>query len=238
MGQRSPLVTLAATAIGLVALLVVNSTQTTTGSPPPAGDVTTAPITAAPTTTTPTNATATSPSRPRKTTGTPPTTPSQPVAAVYAGRTEGREATLAIAVKGGQAAAYLCDGSRVEAWLTGTRTANRLTLRSRAGDQLVGIVTPSTITGSTVTGTVAVRGQSLLFEISEADPPAGLYRARTKSRGAVATIGWIVLADGSQVGIDNDGTPGPAPPLDPLRGTAVVDGVPVTARAVAGDETF
>ena len=31
MGQRSPLVTLAATAVGLVALLVVNSTQT--GSP-------------------------------------------------------------------------------------------------------------------------------------------------------------------------------------------------------------
>jgi hypothetical protein len=47
-----------------------------------------------------------------------------------------------------------------------------------------------------------------------------------------------VLPDGSQVGIDNDGTPAPAPRLDPQSGVATVDGAAVTASSVAGDETF
>jgi hypothetical protein len=132
-------------------------------------------------------------------------------------------------VKGGRAVAYLCDGRRVEAWLTGTQAAGRLTLRSKAGEQLTG-----TLTAEAVTGTVTVRGRRVSFEIGRAAPPAGLYRART----ARNTIGWIVLSDGSQVGIDNDGTPAPAPPLDPSSSTATVGGTAVTATSITGDETF
>jgi hypothetical protein len=156
--------------------------------------------------------------------------PSKELVGVFAGRTGGREATLAIAVKGGRAAAYVCDGRRVEAWLTGTQTAGRLTLRSRSGERLAG-----TLAGTTVTGTVTLHGRTLRFTIGRAGPPAGLYRARTANK---ATIGWIVLPDGSQVGIDNDGTPVPAPPLDPQSGTATVDGSTVTATSITGDETF
>ena len=63
---------------------------------------------------------------------------------------------------------------------------------------------------------------------------AGLYRARNSTR----TIGWIVLPNGQQVGVDDDGTPAPAPPLDPANRTATVDGVSVTALTITGDETF
>lgn len=216
MGQRSPLVTLAAAAVGLVALLVVNSTQTGTLASPPA---------AAPATTTPSpDPTPTAPPP------TPTATPTQPqVAAVFTGRTTGRDATLAIAVKGGKAVAYVCDGRSVEAWLTGTHDGGRLVLRSKSGERLT-----ATLSAEAVTGTVTVRGRQLAFTIDQAGPPAGLYRARTSSN----TIGWIVLPDGSQVGVDNDGTPAPAPPLDAASGTATVGGSPVTATSITGDETF
>ncbi|TCC48766.1 hypothetical protein E0H75_19530 [Kribbella capetownensis] len=228
MGQRSPLVTLAAAAVGLVALLVVNSTQTTsTGPASSEAAVTSAPVTP-PNTARP--AASPPPTNPQPTaTKQAAPTPTQQVAVVYAGRTANREASLAIAVKGGRAAAYVCDGRRVEAWLTGTRTGDALALRSRAGDRVVG-----TLGNGQVTGTVTVHGRTLRFTISKADPPAGLYRAKTSAN----TIGWIVLADGSQVGIDNDGTPAPAPPLDPSTGTSTVGGTAVTATSVTGDETF
>lgn len=227
MGQRSPLVTLAAAAVGLVALLVVNSTQTTsTGAASSGAVVTSVPVTP-PNTGRPTTSPPPSSPQPTATKQAAPT-PSQ-VAVVYAGRTANREATLAVAVKGGRAAAYFCDGRSIEAWLTGTRTGNDLTLRSRGGDRLV-----ANLDTGQVTGTVTVHGRTLRFTIDKADKPAGLYRAKTSGN----TIGWIVLADGSQVGIDNDGTPAPAPPLDPSTGTSTVGGTPVTATSVTGDETF
>jgi hypothetical protein len=217
MGQRSSLVTLAATAVGLVAFLVVNSTQT--GNPTPAGTPT-AQATTLPTTpdTTP------PPSAPTPRT----TTPTKPPA-VYAGRTNEREASLAIATKGDRAAAYVCDGRSLEAWLIGTYRNGRLVLRSKAGERLT-----AAITNNTAAGTFTLRGHTLRFSIAKAGPPAGLYRARNST----STIGWIVLPDGKQVGVDNDGTPAPAPPLDTSSRAATVNGVPLTAQAVVGDETF
>ncbi|TDO35185.1 hypothetical protein EV643_12471 [Kribbella sp. VKM Ac-2527] len=229
MGQRSPLVTLAAAAAGFVVLLVVNSTQNTASTAPPAaGEATTAPASTAPATTAPATPPPSSP--PTSAATTPTATATNEVAAVYAGRTDGREATLAVAVKGGRAVAYVCDGRRVEAWLTGTYVSGRLALRSRAGDVLTG-----NLAGDAVSGTVTVRGRDLDFAIDKADPPAGLYRAKTTSS---SVIGWIVLPDGTQVGIENDGTPGPAPQLDPASGSATVGGTTVTADSIAGDETF
>ncbi|MGW7682971.1 hypothetical protein ACWGID_19710 [Kribbella sp. NPDC054772] len=217
MGQRSPLVTLAATAVGLVALLVVNSTQ---AAGPPGYAAT--PASASPTPTpepTPTP-TATQPTPPAQ------TTPAQKTV-VYIGRTTGREATLAIAVKGTRSVAYICDGRRLEAWLTGTATPGRLTLKARTGEHLTGATT-----ANAAAGTLTLNGRTLRFAARPAGPPAGLYRARNST----ATIGWIVLPDGSQVGIDNDGTPAPAPPLDPTTRSATVNGAQVTAQPITGDE--
>ncbi|TDW92156.1 hypothetical protein [Kribbella sp. VKM Ac-2566] len=225
MGRRSPLVTLAATAVGLVVLLAVNSTVTGNTDLTQTGGATPTPTA---TTTTPAATPSTTPSTPSTTppqTATPPTQPT----AVYVGRTTGREATVAIAVKNGRAVAYVCDGRRLEAWLTGPFRDNQVVLRSRTGERLV-----AAIGAKSATGSLTLHGRTLRFAISVAGPPAGLYRSASKSR----TIGWIVLPDGSQVGVDNDGTPAPAPRLDPERGVASVGGVRVTAQPITGDETF
>ncbi|RZT16901.1 hypothetical protein EV649_4436 [Kribbella sp. VKM Ac-2569] len=219
MGQRSPLVTLAATAVGLVGLLVVNSTQT---DAPAAVQTEAAGPTSAPTTPPPTTPTTAAPTTPEQ-------TPAAQNPVVYVGRTAGREATLAVAVKGAKAVAYVCDGRRVEAWLTGTFAAGKLVLRSRTGERLTGVATAKAASGE-----LTLRGRSLRFTATLAGPPAGLYRAKNTT----STIGWIVLPDGSQVGIDNDGTPAAAPPLDPATRSATVNGAAVTAQAIAGDETF
>ena len=229
MGQRSPLVTLAATAVGLVAFLVVNSTQT--GNPTPTSNP--APVATPAGTVTP----SASPSAtPQTVPQTVPRTPIKPAStapaeppAVYAGRTNEREASLAIATNDDRAAAYVCDGRRLEAWLTGIYRNGQLVLRSKTGERLTG-----TVTDTTATGTFTLSGRTLRFAIPKAGPPAGLYRARNST----STIGWIVLPDGKQVGVDNDGTPGPAPPLDTTTRAATVNGVAVTAQAVIGDETF
>lgn len=226
MGQRSALVTLAATAVGLVGLLVVNSTQTNTPAATPAAEQSaSAGPTSAPTTTAPTPPAQTTPTptSPAPTATVTPPAAQNPV--VYVGRTAGREATLAVAVKGAKAVAYICDGHRVEAWLTGTFTSGQLVLRSRTGERLTGVA---------ASGELTLRGRSLRFTATLAGAPAGLYRASNST----STIGWIVLPDGSQVGIDNDGTPAAAPPLDTATRSATVNGAAVTAQSIAGDETF
>jgi hypothetical protein len=227
VAHRSPLLTLAAVAVGIVVMLVVDSTQST-GGPSPYG----APSPAA--STTPTVPPATTAPVPTKA----PTTPVPPVpriASVYAGRTAGHYATLAIAVAGGRAAAYLCDGHRVEAWFTGTVRGGRLQLASRQGARLTGTLDARR---TSVTGIVTVGGRKVSYRITKAVAPAGLYRARARVRNAVTTIGWIVFGNGAQVGIAQDGTPAPAPRLDPVRRRAVLDGVTVTARRVSGYDTF
>ncbi|HEY3561508.1 MAG TPA: hypothetical protein VGL05_28785 [Kribbella sp.] len=222
--------TLAAAGAGLVALLLVNSTltgaSTYTGGAPTSTSATTPALP-----TTPTQSTGPSPSiAPSPPSQTPPrTTPVRQVVAVYAGHLQGGPAGLAIAVKGGRSVAYYCDGRRVESWLTGTESAGRVALRSKTGDRLAG-----TAAATSVTGVVTVGGQRLPFTMPKVGPPAGLYRAKTSS----STIGWIVLPNGKQVGIDDDGTPGPAPPLVPQSGTARLGGTTVAVTSITGDETF
>jgi hypothetical protein len=214
----------------LVAFLVVNSTQTgnsTTASNPaptatPQGTVIPSESPTAPSPTTPPP---TAPQTPTK----PASTAPAKLPAVFAGRTNEREASLAIATKGERAAAYVCDGRSLEAWLVGTYRNGQLVLRSKTGERLT-----AAVTGNTATGTFTLSGRTLRFAVAKAGPPAGLYRARNST----STIGWIVLPDGKQVGVDNDGTPAPAPPLDTTTRAASVNGVPVTARAIVGDETF
>lgn len=150
-------------------------------------------------------------------------------AVVYVGRTAGREATVAVAVKGQRAVAYVCDGVRLEAWLSGGVTGGPLKLQSKTGERLTG-----TVSVRNVVGELTLQGRTLRFSATPAGRPAGLYRAKNSK----STIGWIVLPNGDQVGIDNDGTPAAAPRLDPASGGATVGGVKVTAQPVAGDESL
>ena len=59
-----------------------------------------------------------------------------PAKIVYAGRTRDGSAAIAVAIRGQRAAAYLCDGRNVEAWLTGTVDGDEIELRGKDGTRL------------------------------------------------------------------------------------------------------
>lgn len=146
---------------------------------------------------------------------------------VYAGRTEAGSVAIAVAILGQKAAAYLCDGNDVEAWLRGTVKGDEISLTGKNGETL-----EARLAGSALSGEVEIGDEKLDFTLREAKPPAGLYRAK----GSKTTIGWIKLPDGSLVGIQTTGeTSGPAPEFDPDNPEVTVDGEPLQGEPVTGD---
>jgi hypothetical protein len=226
MNNRGPLLTLSAVVVLALVLFGVNMASTgdtVTQGQPRYGTTTGSPATTTP----PPPTAATTPTQ----TATEREAPA--LKGTYAGRTAGNEATVAIAAKGGRAVAYLCDGKRVEAWLRGTVTGRRLVLRGRGGS-LTGA-----LQSGAIFGTIELGGRKWPYSAQPAERPAGLYRADAAVRGVQRRIGWIVLQDGRQVGVESDGTTtSAAPPLNPDRREASVDGVRVRAESVDGDEQF
>ncbi len=160
-----------------------------------------------------------------------PAAPTFPAEAMYSGDATGSDLAIAVAVKGKQASAYLCDGDDVEDWLKGTAEAGKLELTSKQGESSL----TAELKGKRLTGTVEFRGNSLPFSIAVAAPPAGLYRGENGK----TTIGWIILPNGKQVGIANSGGDEvPAPELDPGMGYVTIDGMRVDAEQVEGDTTW
>ncbi|HVL85750.1 MAG TPA: hypothetical protein VM367_15905 [Pseudonocardia sp.] len=166
----------------------------------------------------------------------PPTSDAPPAVdeVVYAGRSAGDEVTVAIAVSGGRAVGYVCDGAAIEAWLEGTVSGAEVRLAS--GDGSVSVTGSLDETASL--GTVSVAEREWSYAADAVEAPAGLYEGRADVRGVANRIGWIVLDDGSQVGLlDAGGRTGPAPPLDPADPDGVeIDGVPVAVTTVGGDD--
>ncbi|MDQ4118685.1 MAG: hypothetical protein M3235_17240 [Actinomycetota bacterium] len=155
-----------------------------------------------------------------------------PAEAVYTGRSSGDEVTVAIAVRGGRAAAYVCDGASVEVWLDGAVNGPTLTLARDAAR-----ITANPDGTDAVFGRVRVDGRDRPYTAQIAPPPAGLYEGRQAGSGGADTrVGWIVLPDGDVVGVlDSGGDTRPAPALDLDRGGATVDGTFVPAEPVSGD---
>jgi len=149
----------------------------------------------------------------------------------YAGRTEDRRLTVAVAVKDGRAVAYVCDGKRVESWLEGRLDGAALTLSGRNDAKLTG-----TVGQDRTVGTFTANGRSWTFTARGVDSPAGLYEGRA-TRGVTARIGWVVEQDGTVTGVVNrDGATAAAPRLDPADPAGVtLDGVPVEVRSLGGD---
>jgi hypothetical protein len=218
--HRSPLVTLAAVALAFVIMFTVNMLS----GPPGSSSTGSAGPTAAPTS-------AAGPQQTASATPSASETPEDsefPEQVVYAGRTDDGPAAIAVAVLGNQAAAYVCDGRNVESWFRGTVEGGRLSLKSKSGEAL-----QAELDGDHLKGTVQIKNDTQKFEINEASRPAGLYRAR----GSKTTIGWIVLEDGSQVGVQTTGADSSAAPqLDPDNPQVMVDGESLDAAAVKGDE--
>jgi len=228
--HRSPLITLAAVAVAFAIMFIINmsvsppggsSTGTATPPPAPATAVTNSP---APQTSETSAASASaSPSKSVEES-------KFPNKIVYAGRAEDGAGAMAVAVLGTQAAAYFCDGRSVESWFRGAVQGGDISLKSKDG----GILQAS-LDGDHLKGALRIKNQRVKFEINEAKKPAGLYRAR----GSKTTIGWIVLEDGSEVGVQTtDQNSTAAPELDPENPQVTVDGEKLNAAPVNGDEAL
>jgi serine/threonine-protein kinase len=138
----------------------------------------------------------------------------------YAGKVEGGAATLAIAVKDGQAIAYLCNGRNIESWLQGSASGGQLTLTGLKEGSLTG-----TYGNGRAAGTVSSGGKQYTFKIGVVSPPSGLYRLSTMVAGAKLSGGWIrIPPNDEQVGMVyiGDSAQG-APPIN-SNGEVVING--------------
>jgi hypothetical protein len=218
MKIRSPIVTLLVGAGLAGVLLVLDARASSDAQERAAAAATTPTATASATATATPTVTTSTPSAPAATTAP---TSTKPV--TYAGHLKG-SGSVAVVVRGEKAVAYMCDSrNRVEAWMQGSATDGKVNLSGRHGAQLTG-----TATDTRLTGTVKVEGMSWTFSVKSVQPPSGLYRASAKVRGAQVIGGWIVLDDGTQVGLTSTGEEGehpePAPSLDTSTLSVTVDG--------------
>jgi hypothetical protein len=224
MKIRSPIVTLLVGATTAGVMLVLDARASSDAQERVAAAAATTTATAS---VTPTVTTSASPSGAPTATTAPVST--KPV--TYAGHLKGT-GSVALVVRGDKAVAYMCDSRNgVEAWMQGSASDGKVNLSGRHGAQLT-----ATVTGNRLTGTVKVEGMTWTFSVRSVKPPSGLYRASAKVRGAEVIGGWIVLDDGTQVGLTSTGEEGehptPAPSLDTSTRSVTVDGVTLNPAPV------
>ena len=158
-----------------------------------------------------------------------------PARANYAGEVNGGGASVAISIHHGQAIAYVCNGSVIEAWLKGTAVNGHLTIPGKGHARL-----SATYRSKRAVGHVIAHGVRYTFSAPAVHKPSGLYRAIAVVRGAKIKAGWIVLPDGTQVGSleSNADAAAPsakrAPALDVTTGTAQDGGTVLVATPISG----
>jgi hypothetical protein len=159
-----------------------------------------------------------------------------PPHANYVGQVQGDLGSVAIVVHDTFAVAYFCNGKTQEAWLKGTPHDGKLSMTGKKNASL----TADYALGH-ARGTVIVDGISHVFSIIAVHKPSGLFQSIAVVRGATVKAGWIVLADGSQVGsLEPDSTSATpsaqtAPKLDLSTLTAQDDGTTLTATPIDGE---
>jgi hypothetical protein len=160
-----------------------------------------------------------------------------PTRADFTGRVGGGGGSVAVAVHGDKAIAYVCNGSTVEGWMRGKVENGKLTLTGKNQTHL----TASIHTG-TVTGDVEAHGTDYSFSVStvskSSSKSSGLYQATAVVQGKTIKAGWIVLGDGTQIGsLETDEsakTAVTAPKLDVATMTARIGNVVLHAVPVSG----
>jgi len=194
MKRNTPLITLlTGGALGVI-LLVASMLATPSKAPTGYGAATaaTAAGTAAPVSAATVKSSSTAASPESKATAS----ASAPSRADFAGRVKhDAHASVAISIHGGQAIAYVCNGSAVEAWFKGTASGGRLVMTGKNGAQL-----SARYDSRRAFGDVFADGFHYSFSVYTVRKPSGLYRATADVRGAKIKAGWIVLPDGTQVG--------------------------------------
>jgi hypothetical protein len=158
-----------------------------------------------------------------------------PARANYAGEVNGGGASVAISIHHGQAIAYVCNGSVIEAWLKGTAVNGHLTMTGKGHARL-----SATYRTKRAVGHVVAHGVRYTFSAPAVHKPSGLYQAIAVVRGAKIKAGWIVLPDGTQVGSlePNADAAAPsakrAPMLDVTTGTAHDGSTVLVATPISG----
>lgn len=144
----------------------------------------------------------------------------EPEPITYVGYVDGGGASVAIIVTEDEATAYVCDGNTIEAWLSGPAVNGELVLEADNGE-LIGSYDDARATGQTT-----VDDQVWTFKVEKVDAPEGLYQfASTVVGGAEVEGAWIILPDGTQIGVATvDGEPGPAPELQLDTGEVLLGG--------------
>jgi hypothetical protein len=224
MKIKTPYVTLLTGAALGVVLLVASMLATPKAPAAPAAALTPAPA--------PTAAAQPSPASP---TPTATAVANVPVRANYAGEVNGGGASVAISIHHGQAIAYVCNGSVIEAWLKGTAARGHLTMTGKGHARL-----SASYRSKRAVGHVVAHGIRYTFSAPAVHKPSGLYRAIAVVRGAKIKAGWIVLPDGTQVGSleSNSDAAAPsakrAPALDVTTGTAQDGDTVLVATPISG----
>ncbi|HEX3195388.1 MAG TPA: hypothetical protein VHS30_36955 [Streptosporangiaceae bacterium] len=160
-----------------------------------------------------------------------------PTRADFVGRVGGGGGSVAVAVHGDKAIAYVCNGSTVEGWMRGKVENGKLTLTGKNKAKL----TASIHTG-TVTGDVEAHGTDYSFSVStvskSSSKSSGLYQATAVVQGKTIKAGWIVQNDGTQIGSLETDELGEnavtAPKLDVATMTARIGNVVLHAVPVSG----
>ena len=159
-----------------------------------------------------------------------------PPHANYAGQVQGDLGSVAIVVHDTFAVAYFCNGSTQEAWFKGTPHDGNLSMTGKGNATL----TADYALGH-ARGTVVVDGISHVFSIIAVHKPSGLFQSIAVVRGATIKAGWIVLANGTQVGsmepneLAANPTSQAAPKLDVSSLTAQYEGTTIAATPIDGE---
>ena len=159
-----------------------------------------------------------------------------PPHANYVGEVQGNLGSVAIVVHDTFAIGYFCNGKTQEAWLKGTPDNGKLSMTGKNNASL----TANYALGH-ARGTVIVDGISHVFSIIAVHKPSGLFQSIAVVRGATVKAGWIVLANGTQVGSlepdPNAAAPSAqtAPKLDLSTLTAQDGDATLTATPIDGE---
>jgi hypothetical protein len=225
MKRNTPLITLlTGAALGVVLLIAsmlatpakAPAGYTATATPAPASTAATVPPSASPTPTATALVTA-------------------PAKADYAGEVQGGGASVAISIHDGQAIAYVCNGSVIEAWYKGTAVGGVLIMTGKNNAHLSAIYDFGKATGD-----ILAHGTDYSFQVGVVHKPSGLYQATAVVRGATIKAGWIVLPNGKQVGSVEDDPEAAAPSatqapvLDVTAGTAQDGSTVLVATRLSG----
>lgn len=240
MKLRSPIITLLTGAVLAIALWIASLNAAKSATTASGGPATPTP-TASPTVAASTAAATTAPAAtPAPASPTPSETGSGgfviPDHANYVGPVQAGGGAIAITLHDQIAIAYYCNGKTIEEWMKGVPAHGHLVLTGKNGAHA-----EVNYALGHARGQVHVDGFTYTFSVIAVHKPSGLYQSIAVVRGATVKAGWIVLANGTEVGsVELDpNAPAPkaqpAPPLDTTSLTANDGGVTLHATPIDGE---